>query len=190
MNGSLYDFVLRPLETIQLSELRENLLARAKGKTLEIGAGTGLNFSHYPEGTQVIATDNDEKMMIPARRRGTDCHIKVEVADAQALPYRDEEFDTVVATLVFCSIPDPELALKEVYRVLKPGGSFLLLEHVRRNTPLAGFVLDSLTPVWKHIAGGCHLNRDPEKTINEIGFKMESKQIIWKGLGKVFHLRK
>lgn len=190
MNGSLYDFVLKPLEAIQLSELREELLSSAKGRVLEIGAGTGLNFSHYPAGVEIIATDNDESMMRPAQKRGLEKHIKVEVADAEALPYQDGEFDTVVATLVFCSIPDPDKALSEVYRVLKPGGSFLLLEHVRRNTPIAGKVLDTLTPVWKHLAGGCHLNRDPEKTINELGFKTDSLQVIWKGLGKVWHLRK
>lgn len=190
MHGSLYDFVLKPLEAIQLSQLRSDLLSSAKGKILEIGAGTGLNFSHYPPGVEVIATDNDESMMKPAKRRGSELHIKLEVADAQALPYPDQEFDTVVATLVFCSIPDPDKALQEVYRVLKPGGSFLLLEHVRRNTTIAGKILDTLTPAWKHIAGGCHLNRDPEKTINQLGFKTDSKEVIWKGLGKIWHLRK
>jgi ubiquinone/menaquinone biosynthesis C-methylase UbiE len=190
MNGSFYDFVLKPLEAAQLSQLREKLLSSATGKVLEVGAGTGLNFSHYPAEVQVIATDNDESMMTPAKRRGAKSHIKLEVADAQELPYPDQEFDTVVATLVFCSIPDPDKALREVYRVLKPEGSFLLLEHVRRNTPVVGKILDTLTPAWKHIAGGCHLNRDPQKTINQLGFKTESKEVIWKGLGKIWHLRK
>lgn len=190
MNGQLYDFVLKPVETLHLGHLRDELLSSAKGKTLEIGAGTGLNFAHYPEGAQVTATDNDEDMLSPAIKRGFSHHIKVEVADAQNLPYQDNEFDTVVATLVFCSIPDPDKALSEVYRVLKPGGSFLLLEHVRKNTPITGKILDTLTPVWKHLAGGCHLNRDPEKTINALGFKTDSRKLIWNGLGKIWHLKK
>lgn len=190
MNGLLYDLALKPFEAFHLSRIRDELLKSAKGKTLEIGAGTGLNFSHYPARLEVIATDIDEAMLKAARKRGHESHIKIEIADAQELPYPDEAFDTVVATLVFCSIPDPEKALQEVYRVLKPGGFFLLFEHVRKNTPITGKILDGLTPVWKHIAGGCHLNRDPERTLLSLGFKTESKEVIWKGLGKIWHLTK
>jgi ubiquinone/menaquinone biosynthesis C-methylase UbiE len=190
MNGSLYDFVLKPLETFHLGHIRDELLSSARGKTLEIGAGTGLNFAHYPSGVDVVAIDTDENMLRPAMKRGSSHHIKVQVADAQYLPYPDNEFDTVVATLVFCSIPDPDKALREVYRVLKPGGSFLLLEHVRKNTPVTGKILDTLTPVWKHLASGCHLNRDPENSINVLGFKTTSRKIIWNGLGKIWHLKK
>ena len=190
MNGLLYDIALKPFESFHLSHIRDDLLKSAKGKTLEIGAGTGLNFNHYPQHLDIIATDVDEAMLAPARKRGSKSHIKIEIADAQELPYKDEEFDTVVATLVFCSIPDPGKALQEVYRVLKPGGTFLLLEHVRKNTPVTGKVLDGLTPLWKHIAGGCHLNRDPEKMIQTLGFKTESRKVIWKGLGKIWHLTK
>ncbi|MFP5387069.1 MAG: class I SAM-dependent methyltransferase [Bacteriovoracia bacterium] len=190
MNGKLYDFILKPVETFHLGHIRDSLLSSARGKTLEIGAGTGLNFSHYPQGIEVVATDYDENMLKAAKKHGLSHHVKVEVADAQNLPYPDNEFDTVVATLVFCSIPDPDKALREVHRVLKPGGSFLLLEHVRRNTPVAGKILDTLTPVWKNIAGGCHLNRDPEKTIHDLGFKIESRKTIWNCLGKIWHLKK
>ena len=190
MNGLLYDLVLAPVEKLHLGKIRNDLLSSAYGKTLEIGAGTGLNFSHYPTDAQVTAIDNDESMLSAIARKNPTGLIKVEVADAEKLPYLDNEFDTVVATLVFCSIPHPDRALAEVYRVLKPGGSFLLLEHVRKNTPIAGKVLDTLTPVWKHIAGGCHLNRDPGNRLQELGFKSESLEVIWKGLGKIWHLKK
>lgn len=190
MNGTFYDVVLKPVEAFVLSHLREELLSEAHGKTLEIGAGTGLNFSHYPEGVELTATDIDENMLKPARKRGSHQYIRIEVADAENLPYNDHEFDCVVATLVFCSVSDPDKALQEVYRVLKPGGTFLLLEHVRKNSPVAGKVLDGLTPIWKHIAGGCHLNRDPENSINELGFITQSKDVIWNGFGKIWHLTK
>lgn len=190
MNGHLYDFVLQPLEKFHLSKLRVDLLSAAYGKTLEIGAGTGLNFPHYPSDVQVTAIDNDESMLSASADKNLGSHVKVEVADAENLPYADNEFDTVVATLVFCSVPNPDRALSEVYRVLKPGGSFLLLEHVRKNTPIAGKVLDTLTPAWKLIAGGCHLNRDPGAKLQQLGFKTESLEVIWKGIGKIWHLKK
>lgn len=190
MNGSFYDFVLRPLEKWELSSLRQNLLSSAHGHVLEIGAGTGLNFSHYPADADVLATDPDESMLKAAKKRAPLTHIKIEVADAEKLPFPDSSFDTVVATLVFCTVPDPDKAMEEVYRVLKPGGTFLLLEHVRKNTRVAGKVLDTLTPAWKLVAGGCHLNRDPEPKISELGFQVLSKKILWKGLGKEWRLRK
>lgn len=190
MNGSLYDLLLRPIEKFELSSLRMELLSSAKGKVLEIGAGTGLNFPHYSKELEVVATDPDESMLKKARKRIRNQHIKVELADAQNLPFKDNEFDTVVATLVFCSIPNPDQALAEVYRVLKSGGDFLLLEHVRRNTPLLGKVQDGLTPIWKKIAGGCHLNRDPSSSIIRLGFKSINNKIIWHGVGKVWHLKK
>lgn len=189
MNGRFYDIVLNPLEKMQLSKLREDLLSSAHGKTLEIGAGTGLNFSHYPEDAFVIAIDNDESMMSPAKSR-TRGRIELRTADAEELPFSDNEFDSVAATLVFCTIPDPDKALKEVYRVLKPGGAFLLLEHIRRDTPIAGKVLDVMTPLWKRAAGGCHLNRNPAKQIVALGFEEVSSKDLWKGLGKMWHLRK
>ncbi len=190
MNGHLYDFVLLPVEKFHLSKMRADLLSAAHGKTLEIGAGTGLNFPHYPTDVQVTAIDNDESMLSASSPKNQGGHVNVEVADAENLPYADNEFDTVVATLVFCSVPNPDRALSEVYRVLKPGGSFLLLEHVRKNTPIAGKVLDTLTPAWKLIAGGCHLNRDPGAKLQQLGFKTESLEVIWKGLGKIWRLKK
>lgn len=190
MNGIFYDFVLKPIESIHLTHLRDDLLIHAKGKTLEIGAGTGLNFSHYPEGLEVNATDIDPDMMKVAKKRGDHSNIRVEEADVENLPYPDQEFDTVVATLVLCSVTHPKRALSEVYRVLKPGGKLLLMEHVRKNTPVIGKMQDTLTPIWKHVAGNCHLNRDPELTLKELGLKTLSKKVIWKGLGKIWELQK
>lgn len=191
MNGSFYNFVLYPFEHLSLGKLRTYLLNNAQGKVLEIGAGTGLNLNHYPQDVkEILATDNDEAMLAQAKKHFPEGFIHFEIVDAQALPYPVNEFDTVVATLVFCSIPNPDAALKEVYRVLKPGGTFLLLEHVRKNTPFVGKTLDTITPLWKIMAGGCHLNRDPSKSIEALGFKQESIDVLWKGLGKMWRLKK
>lgn len=190
MNGRFYDFFLAPLEAISLKRLRSKLLSHAKGKTLEIGFGTGLNFEYYPKNIQFIGIEPDEQMRSSAIKKANQYHLEIHDGDAQKLNFEDSSFDTVVATLVFCSIPNPNLALEEVYRVLKPGGQFLLLEHVRKNTLISGWLLDHLTPFWKHIAGGCHLNRDPSKKIIEVGFQVESVTVLWKGLGKIWYLKK
>lgn len=191
MWGRLYDAVLRPAETFGLSHLRHELLAFAKGRTLEIGVGTGLNLSHYPPVTELIGIDPDPHMLTRARERASASErVSLEEGDAQNLPFGDEEFDTVVATLVFCTVPDPQKAMNEVWRVLKPGGRFLLLEHVRRNTPIAGEALDLLTPLWKPIAGGCHLNRDPERYLEGLRFRRANERTLWRGFGKLYVLEK
>ncbi|MGZ3790146.1 MAG: class I SAM-dependent methyltransferase [Bacteriovorax sp.] len=190
MNGHFYDFVLRPLEALSLRGLRSHLIKHAHGKTLEVGIGTGLNLKYYPKDVQLIAIEPDESMRRMAKKRASHHHVQIKDGDAESLDFESSTFDTVVATLVFCSINNPDRAIEEVYRVLKPGGKFLLLEHVRRNTPIAGRLLDLLTPLWKHAAGGCHLNRDPSKHLQDVGFKIDSAKTLWGGLGKIWHLRK
>lgn len=190
MNGNLYDFVLAPFEKLVLKKLRLKLLKKAHGKTLEIGFGTGLNFPYYSKDVQYIGIEPDEKMAQVAQKRASHYHLQIGEGDAQSLAFGDSSFDCVVATLVFCTIPDPDKAIEEVFRVLRPGGTFLLLEHVRRNTPIAGRLLDFFTPLWKQIAGGCHLNRDPSKQLIEVGFKVEAMTTLWGGMGKVWELRK
>lgn len=190
MNGTLYDSAMRPLELLGLRSLRSGLLSHASGKTLEIGIGTGLNLPFYPENADVTGIEPDEKMLLVARRKNTNQDIRLIQGDAEKLEFHNDEFDTVCGTLVFCTIPHPELAVKEVYRVLKPGGQLLLLEHVRKNTKVAGRILDLMTPVWKHLAGGCHLNRDPLPLLMKEGFIIEDSRILWKGLGRLLILRK
>jgi len=190
MNGTIYDLIMATGEKFTRGKLRSELLSHAKGKTLEIGAGTGLNFSHFPRAIDYIGIEPDESMRKSALKKEKEFHFHVEMGDAQSLQFADNSFDTVAATLVFCSIPNPELALKETYRVLKPGGQFLLLEHVKRPTPVAGWLQDHLTPMWKHLAGNCHLNRDPEEEIKRLGFKMLEKKILWNGFGKMWILQK
>jgi ubiquinone/menaquinone biosynthesis C-methylase UbiE len=169
-----YDTLMKPLETRGLWRLRSNLLAKANGLVLEIGSGTGMNFSFYRDVEKVIAIEPETAMREQSMNRAKDAAVAIEVlpARAESLPFPDNTFDTVLGTLVLCTIADPVKALKEIQRVCKPDGSVLFLEHVRSNNSLAGAVQDKLTPVWKHVCDGCHLNRSSVELIKQAGFKV------------------
>jgi ubiquinone/menaquinone biosynthesis C-methylase UbiE len=172
MFPSLYDAVLAPLEGLGLRRWRQRVVAPASGQVLEIGAGTGLNLAHYRQATDIVLSEPDRAMLSGARARIARSHWDVHLvaADAEALPFPSGSFDTVVATLVFCTIPHPEAAFAEVRRVLRPGGTLRLLEHVRTPRRWVARLQDSLTPLWKHLANGCHLNRCSLRTAQEQGF--------------------
>jgi ubiquinone/menaquinone biosynthesis C-methylase UbiE len=190
MHGLIYDIALKPAEILGLSKLRTAFLRDARGNTLELGAGTGLNFAHYPKSVTLTAIDLDADMLARARIRARSVPVRIIKASAQDLPFADSEFDTVVATLVFCSIEDPGKAMLEAYRVLKPGGQFLLLEHVRKDSPAIGKLQDLLTPLWSKCAGGCHLNRRPSLWIRSAGFEIHKSEKLWGGFGHQWLLEK
>lgn len=137
----------------RLRGARTELLCAARGRVLEIGAGTGLNIPHYPAGADVTYTEPDPHM---AKRLDGE----VVAAAAEELPFGDASFDTVVSTLVLCSVDDLERALAEIRRVLQPGGALLFLEHVRgpEGSSLARWQ-DRLAPLWRLVADGCNCNR-------------------------------
>jgi ubiquinone/menaquinone biosynthesis C-methylase UbiE len=170
--AALYDTVMAPLERGGFQDIRKQLLRQARGKVLEIGAGTGVNFPYYTEAAHVIAVDPDPCMVARSLPRATQAAVPIAVllARAEALPFPDHTFDTVVGTLVFCTIPDPRQALCELQRISKPAGTALFFEHVRVHRPLAGRLQDWLTPVWKRLAGGCHLNRNTLALLTQAGF--------------------
>jgi len=170
----IYDGLMSPLERHGLHGIRKSLISGASGVVLEIGAGTGVNFPLYREAGKVIATEPQQDMLERARLKARQAKAPIEVlqADAQALPFDDHIFDTVVCTLALCTIPDPIQALREVRRVCKTDGKLLLLEHVRLDQPLLGGLQDALTPVWKHLCDGCHLNRDPVRMLRDTGFEV------------------
>jgi ubiquinone/menaquinone biosynthesis C-methylase UbiE len=170
--ASIYDIALVPLELAGLSRLRRQLVAEARGAVLEIGAGTGVNFAHYPDGARVFALDESREMLATARKRPCRACATVTQADAQSLPFSSRTFQTVVATLVFCSIPDPARALAEIRRVLQPGGTLLLLEHTRGHHPIAAALTDLLNSPWFALNGSCHLNRRTARTVTEAGFNV------------------
>jgi SAM-dependent methyltransferase len=164
-----YDRLTKSSEDAGLRERRRALLARAEGRTLEIGAGTGVNLELYPDSvTELVLTEPDEHMRRQLERKLTAIGRRTEVLDAGAedLPLPDASVDTVVATLVFCTISDPGAALSEVARVLKPGGRMLFMEHVRADEPKVARWQDRLERPWGWFGRGCHPNRDTLATID------------------------
>lgn len=179
-----YDRVMNPLEKRKFKEIRTGLLAKARGHVLEIGSGTGLNFSLYRD-VHVTALEPNEAFRSISLARVIQAEVTIEVVEgnAEALPFPDQTFDTVVGTLVFCSIADPVKAIQEMRRVCKPSASILLFEHVRHDSKTLAFMQDIMTPVWKRIGDNCHLNRDTEQLLLQEGLKIKSKQTYF---GRVF----
>jgi ubiquinone/menaquinone biosynthesis C-methylase UbiE len=172
-----YGLIGRAADRAGIEDRRRLLLARATGTVVEIGAGTGLNFPHYPDTvTAVIATEPERHMLAKARRAAEEAAapVRVERATAEALPLPGASADTAVATAVLCSVADPAAALAELRRVLRPDGRFLFLEHVRGpdGSALSRWQ-DRLERPWGWIAGGCHPNRDTVGAIEKAGFELE-----------------
>lgn len=158
---------------------RRRTLARAHGRILEIGFGTGANLEHYPPDVRRIeAIDPDPFLDRYSRPRIDASRVEVDFhhLDAEHLPFENERFDTVVSTLTLCSIPDVMHALGEIRRVLKPGGQFLFMEHGRDPRPEAARWQDRLTPLWKPLAGGCCLNRPVLELIESAGLVRDQVQ--------------
>lgn len=172
-----YDFFMSPLEKEQFKRIRKELLTKATGQVLEIGSGTGINFPLYNDVDKVVATEPSLDMIERSQLKYQQSVVPIEIvqASAEALPFVEDSFDSVVATLVFCTIPNPEKAVQELIRVCKPGGKILLFEHVKLENRLLGWLQEFLTPTWKKICDGCCLNRDTltllkgsKLTINEV----------------------
>ena len=160
-----------------MEPLRKEIIDQASGLVLEIGAGTGLNFQFYqPERVErVEAIEPDATMLRYARERLSSAQVTIELtqAPAEALPFADETFDSVITTLVFCSVADPLRGLHEIKRVLKPGGLLLMVEHVRAQGAIAARVQNALVPLTTRFAGNCHWNRDTAATVISAGFQMK-----------------
>ena len=171
-----YDFFFQRAERGGLRELRRRALADARGRTLEIGAGTGLNHDLYPSAvSELVLTEPFEPMarQLRAKVAGLATPVTVVEASAEALPFADASFDTVALTLVLCTVPEPDRALAEIARVLKPGGRFLFLEHVRADEPGLARWQDRLNPPWRVFGHGCNCNRDTLATIERSPLAVE-----------------
>jgi ubiquinone/menaquinone biosynthesis C-methylase UbiE len=168
----LYRSLGRIGERSGFAERRRRLLRDAQGAVVEIGAGTGLNFPHYPPGVEVIATEPDPHMRKGANKaaRRAARSITVRPASAESLPFPDASVDTVVSTLVLCSVDDPGAAIGEIERILKPGGRLLVLEHVRSDDPSLAGKQDKRERAHVRFAGGCHPNRDTLAALVTGGF--------------------
>jgi ubiquinone/menaquinone biosynthesis C-methylase UbiE len=161
--AAVYDRMGPAADAAGLGEMRRELLADARGRTLELGAGTGLNLAYYPAAvTELVLTEPEEPMARRLERHLAESERAASVvrAPAEALPFADASFDTVVSTLVLCTAADPALALEEVARVLVPGGRLLLLEHVRSDDPTRARWQDRVEPLWRRIGHGCRPNQD------------------------------
>lgn len=175
--SAAYDRGFKGAEDAGLREMRRELLAQARGRVLEIGAGTGLNLDLYPrEGLDsLVVTEPDPHMFKQLRRRAEAVCAGADLVEAGAedLPFADAGFDTVVVTLVLCTVPDQPAALKEISRVLAPGGQLLFLEHVRAHDDdgLAKWQ-DRLEGPWKFLADGCRCNRDTVAAIEASGLQL------------------
>lgn len=179
----IYDLVMRPAEAFGLRGQRERIGAAARGRVLELGAGTGAMFPHYGDAvTEVVATEPDPHMLRRAegRRQAAAVPIELRRADAQELPFGDDSFDTVVVALALCTVPDLGRALREARRVLHPDGQLLFLEHVRSPRPGLARLQSWATPAWKVVAGGCHLDRETVATVEQAGFRVER---LWRSGG-------
>jgi ubiquinone/menaquinone biosynthesis C-methylase UbiE len=155
---------------------RERVLADAQGRVLEIGIGSGLNLPFYAQrAQQVIGLDPSARLLAMARRCGRRLEGAIELVEgsAEALPLENRCVDTVVTTWTLCSIPDARRALAEMRRVLRPGGRLLFVEHGLAPDPKVRWWQDRLTPAWKRVGGGCHLNRAIAQLIEEAGFQFE-----------------
>jgi SAM-dependent methyltransferase len=167
---------LMDLALAGMADLRRDLLQGASGRTLEIGAGTGLNLPHYPAAVHdltLLTPDFPVPAALRRRMGALAMRHRFVVGSAERLPYEDGAFDTVVATLVFCTIPDAPAAAAEVRRVLKPGGRLLTLEHVRAPRPLAARWQARLGPLWACLACGCHLDRDTLAVLRQAGLQTD-----------------
>lgn len=172
----VYPRIAAAAERAGLDESRKEMLASLRGRVLEVGAGHGVNFAYYPDGvTEVIAVEPEPRLRrraVQAARRAP-VKVRVRAGNAERLPFDDGEFDAAVTSLMLCSVPSQERALREIRRVLKPGGELRFLEHVRSSHPGLAFLQRTLdATVWPLAAGGCHLSRDTEAAIVAAGFQI------------------
>jgi len=160
----------------QMVPFRRRVVGAAEGRVLEIGIGSGLNLPLYgPQVRSVIGLEPSPELLRMALTRVAAASVPVELleASAEAMPLDDDSFDTVVTTWTLCTIPDALRALAEMRRVLKPGGALLFVEHGRAPEPGVAQWQDRLDPLWRRIAGGCHLNRKIDGLISGSGFRID-----------------
>jgi ubiquinone/menaquinone biosynthesis C-methylase UbiE len=174
-----YDRMLAKTERMGLAEMRHELLGQASGRTLELGAGTGHNVPHYTDRvSELVLSEPDPHMarqLGERLQRDPPAPSRVEVIEAPAedLPFDDGGFDTIVSTLVLCTVDDPRRALAEARRLLVEGGKLLFLEHVRGDSRRLTRWQDRLERPWGFFTGGCHPNRPTEQTLADAGFWIE-----------------
>jgi ubiquinone/menaquinone biosynthesis C-methylase UbiE len=180
----VFDAFMFPLERMTLRRRRRRRLPAVAGRVLETGAGTGANLDHYDLRRVSELHLSDISLSGSLRRRAAvaDGIARFHEADVQHLPFEDSSFDWVVSTLLFCSVPDPALGLSEVWRVLRPHGKFLFIEHVRPEGRILGAAVDRFNPAWRSFNGECNINRDTLSEIRRAGFEILELHSSGRGL--------
>lgn len=174
--AGMYDRFLDKFEKAGLAEKRHEMLKPAYGRTIELGAGTGLNLDHYPEAVTELVVTEPYPHMVPKlaeRVRGSSRRAQVVVAPAEELPFDDDTFDTVVAAMILCTVREPTVVLNEIARVLKPDGQYLFLEHVRNPDPKIARLQDLIQPAWYVFGNECHCNRPTVETLERSSLVLE-----------------
>ncbi|WP_328406767.1 class I SAM-dependent methyltransferase [Nocardia sp. NBC_00403] len=184
--SALYDPLLWVGEKAGMGVRRQDLLGRARGRTVELGSGTGLNLPYYPDDlAELILTEPEAAMRARLARRLHRSRRRARVLDASAeqLPFADETVDTVVSTLVLCTVDAADPVLREIGRVLRPGGQLLFLEHVRSQSPRLAHWQDRLAGPWRRFAEGCHCNRATLELIRTCGLELgEVQEASWRAM--------
>lgn len=186
--AALYDPFLRRGERLGLAGRRAELLWRVQGQVVEIGAGTGLNVRHYPPAAEVVLSEP-----VPAMYRRLEKRVRGRTgmrpvrAGADALPMADGSVDTVVSTLVLCTVPDVDRVLAELVRVLRPGGRLLFLEHVRAEDPKQARRQTRLAGPWAAFAQGCRCDRDTVALVKQRFDIEDLSTASWRGMPSVVH---
>lgn len=182
--AALYDVELWPRRWSALWRRRAAVVAEARGRVLDLGVGNGLNFECYRRAAFVVGVDPDPHMLRRAVPRLAAAGVRKAIleAPAEALPFPDGTFDTVLATFVLCTVQDPDAALREARRVLRPGGALRFLEHVRAPSPRLAALQDRLQPLWSRLFAGYHPNRDTLGALRAQGFTVEALEVSGRGL--------
>jgi ubiquinone/menaquinone biosynthesis C-methylase UbiE len=183
--AAMYEPFLWMGERAGMRRHRRDLLAEARGRTLEIGSGTGLNLVHYPDdldGLVLAEPDPSMRRRLENAVRRSERRAQVIDAGAEQLPFGDAKIDAVVSTLVLCTVDAPEAALREIGRVLRPDGQLLFIEHVRSESPALARWQDLLARPWQRFAEGCRCNRATLELMDAAGFQLDAHPAAWRAM--------
>ena len=186
----LYDPFVWLGEIAGMRRRRRTVLAQARGRVVEIGAGTGLNVAHYPDALDELFLTEPEPGMRGKLARRLERHARTaRIMDTpgERLPFDDASVDTVVSTLVLCTVDDPESALREIARVLRPNGQLLFIEHIRASSWLLAACQNKLLRPWRGFAGGCVCNRPTLELMRACGFTVDADDQVWRGMPAIVH---